>query len=300
MSIERAELSALLAQLRAAGKDPPDSLLDDIQSYGRDAVAPLLDVVTGYPGDDPEADERLYWATYHAMVLLGKLRAAEAIGPILALLDEDDDFIERYIAEGLGQIGQPAIGPLRAALFAGGADVYGVARAANALARLAEIHPEHRREIVSILIERIDADIPNDDPYALRAFLVSDLADMRAHEAKLSIDRAFDADLVDETIIDRETYQMIMDRPEGTSPNEALRPLFERPRSAFRPGSPGAALFGSLGENVSRRDPEALPIEDIALAPVATRRPQPFGRKVGRNEPCPCGSGKKYKRCCGR
>ena len=22
--------------------------------------------------------------------------------------------------------------------------------------------------------------------------------------------------------------------------------------------------------------------------------------KVGRNEPCPCGSGKKYKKCCGR
>ena len=24
-----------------------------------------------------------------------------------------------------------------------------------------------------------------------------------------------------------------------------------------------------------------------------------FGRKVGRNEPCPCGSGRKYRRCCG-
>ena len=24
------------------------------------------------------------------------------------------------------------------------------------------------------------------------------------------------------------------------------------------------------------------------------------GRKIGRNEPCPCGSGKKYKNCCGR
>ena len=23
------------------------------------------------------------------------------------------------------------------------------------------------------------------------------------------------------------------------------------------------------------------------------------GRKVGRNDPCPCGSGRKYKRCCG-
>ncbi|MGY9063023.1 MAG: SEC-C metal-binding domain-containing protein [Rhodospirillales bacterium] len=26
---------------------------------------------------------------------------------------------------------------------------------------------------------------------------------------------------------------------------------------------------------------------------------QPFGKKVGRNEPCICGSGRKYKRCCG-
>ena len=29
-------------------------------------------------------------------------------------------------------------------------------------------------------------------------------------------------------------------------------------------------------------------------APIASR-----GRRVGRNEPCPCGSGKKYKKCCG-
>jgi preprotein translocase subunit SecA len=30
---------------------------------------------------------------------------------------------------------------------------------------------------------------------------------------------------------------------------------------------------------------------------------QPFvreGRKIGRNEPCPCGSGKKYKNCHGK
>jgi uncharacterized protein YecA (UPF0149 family) len=27
------------------------------------------------------------------------------------------------------------------------------------------------------------------------------------------------------------------------------------------------------------------------------RRPTP---KIGRNDPCPCGSGKKYKKCCGK
>mgnify|MGYP002713033755 CR=1 FL=1 len=26
----------------------------------------------------------------------------------------------------------------------------------------------------------------------------------------------------------------------------------------------------------------------------------PANRKVGRNEPCPCGSGRKYKKCCGQ
>ena len=30
------------------------------------------------------------------------------------------------------------------------------------------------------------------------------------------------------------------------------------------------------------------------------RRPVRVGPKVGRNDPCPCGSGKKYKRCCGK
>lgn len=39
-----------------------------------------------------------------------------------------------------------------------------------------------------------------------------------------------------------------------------------------------------------------------ARTEIAASRGTPVrvGRKVGRNEPCPCGSGLKYKRCCGR
>jgi preprotein translocase subunit SecA len=36
-----------------------------------------------------------------------------------------------------------------------------------------------------------------------------------------------------------------------------------------------------------------------AMQPPAVRRPVRVGPKVGRNDPCPCGSGKKYKKCCG-
>ena len=38
-------------------------------------------------------------------------------------------------------------------------------------------------------------------------------------------------------------------------------------------------------------------MDGTALRPAAYRREAP---KVGRNDPCPCGSGKKYKKCCGR
>ena len=35
------------------------------------------------------------------------------------------------------------------------------------------------------------------------------------------------------------------------------------------------------------------------IKPSSNDNARPFGKKVGRNEPCPCGSGRKYKRCCG-
>jgi preprotein translocase subunit SecA len=40
-----------------------------------------------------------------------------------------------------------------------------------------------------------------------------------------------------------------------------------------------------------------------AQATATAAAPEPFvreGRKIGRNEPCPCGSGRKYKQCHGR
>ena len=40
--------------------------------------------------------------------------------------------------------------------------------------------------------------------------------------------------------------------------------------------------------------PNEIHQQTIRSAPIRQ------GRKIGRNEPCPCGSGKKYKKCCGR
>jgi len=72
--------------------------------------------------------------------------------------------------------------------------------------------------------------------------------------------------------------------------------------------------FSSLGEAAARRAqrPAAAPIPARPLGgpqvPSSAGeneepKPQPYhkeGPKVGRNDPCPCGSGKKYKKCCGK
>jgi preprotein translocase subunit SecA len=48
---------------------------------------------------------------------------------------------------------------------------------------------------------------------------------------------------------------------------------------------------------------EAAALTSDEEQPEQGEEAQPFvreGRKVGRNEPCPCGSGKKYKQCHGK
>jgi uncharacterized protein YecA (UPF0149 family) len=53
-----------------------------------------------------------------------------------------------------------------------------------------------------------------------------------------------------------------------------------------------AAGLSSLA-TADRSAPEVLPMADRFAPEVLPRR-----QEVGRNDPWPCGSGKKYKKCC--
>jgi len=55
---------------------------------------------------------------------------------------------------------------------------------------------------------------------------------------------------------------------------------------------------------IMKREQVVSPISaGLAGAGDGTLKKKPIvkkpGEKVGRNDPCPCGSGKKYKKCCG-
>jgi preprotein translocase subunit SecA len=62
----------------------------------------------------------------------------------------------------------------------------------------------------------------------------------------------------------------------------------------------GHALFEALLASIQHD--VAHSIYHVGIAKEAPKRKEavPVGKKVGRNDPCPCGSGKKYKHCCGK
>ena len=63
-----------------------------------------------------------------------------------------------------------------------------------------------------------------------------------------------------------------------------------------------SAYGGTATASPGGANPEAKPSDVVSEAADALSKARPVrtGPKVGRNDPCPCGSGKKYKQCCGR
>ena len=69
-----------------------------------------------------------------------------------------------------------------------------------------------------------------------------------------------------------------------------------QPTSAFGGTSTGTSQPPQAGQAA----PRGSDLVSEAAEAVEKAKPVRAGPKVGRNDPCPCGSGKKYKQCCGR
>jgi preprotein translocase subunit SecA len=90
-----------------------------------------------------------------------------------------------------------------------------------------------------------------------------------------------------------ELQSLLGDGELGMVPETAEPGAIGAPAQRVPPAAPGAMIGGPIATGRPR-----APVAGVAAAPGVA----PFvreGRKVGRNEPCPCGSGKKFKHCHG-
>jgi hypothetical protein len=120
--------------------------------------------------------------------------------------------------------------------------------------------------------------------------LVSVAADLHATELAPLLRRAYDEELVDLDFASLEEIEEDL-----REPREAV---LERARSKCR------GLIEDTVEEMSEWDAfeELAPFtcpDDLDWLVPSLQPVRREGPKVGRNDPCPCGSGKKFKRCCG-
>jgi|LULX01.1.fsa_nt_gb hypothetical protein len=219
-------------------------------------------------------DEALYWADseslevwapMHAWRTLGQLQSVEAIEPLLEQLyridDDDDDWIGEEFPEVFSMIGPQAISSLSSYLAAG----YGLFAkicVAKSIEKIGNQYPESKEQCVEILTKQLEKYHQNDQ--TLNGFLISYLVDLQAVDSIGVIRKAFQHECVDYSIQgDIEDAEIILGiRESRSTPPLNFKWMFDNDRQA---------------SNTSFIRTEA---------------------KVGRNDPCPCGSGKKYKKCC--
>lgn len=88
--------------------------------------------------------------------------------------------------------------------------------------------------------------------------------------------------------------QFLHNLPQNTVHQEA---------SAFSQGTTTGTASGSTTTQVtrgSRGGPNPADMVSEAATELSKAKPVRTGPKVGRNDPCPCASGKKFKQCCGK
>jgi hypothetical protein len=282
------DIDPLLDELKRAGKTPPRALLTRIKDQGDAAVPALIRLAT----DDAlltSADSKAAWAPIHAVKLLGEIASPKAVEPLLSLLSLDDDDTGETVPQALGRIGQSALPQLRNLIFDRSQPESPRSRAVVALEQCARHHPETRAQVLEAFTSHLDwPDNPTDDELAVNGFIIISLMELDAREAVPAIWRALSTDRVDELLVTPEHVEQTFGPREGSAgapppppPSLGRAPEWRAPSDA-------------LAEDGTPRSFGVRPLFD-GQSPMLSR----LLRKVGRNDPCPCGSGKKYKKCCG-
>ncbi|MBQ6627013.1 MAG: preprotein translocase subunit SecA [Ruminococcus sp.] len=119
-------------------------------------------------------------------------------------------------------------------------------------------------------------------------------------------------DMFDEMIesIKQDTAKLMLVAPKRVLEIQRRQAEIERRRKEMEEKAAAAhqVILGN-GENEEKpnavtlalkREQVAKPVDTAGDGTLSTNRTVKKGKKVGRNDPCPCGSGKKYKKCCGR
>ena len=276
----------ILAALSSDGPESPREALESADGHRSALVEPLLraiDFGLAHPSDASAEESTLFCS---ALYLLAKWREPRAYPYVIRWLslpgeapfDVAGDVVTQDGGRILAAVCDGHLEPIQALAVDRSANAYGRSAGVNALALLAAWAEVPRESVITSLLWLVREGLER-EPSQVWNSLAADSADIEALPLFPELRRAYDDGLID---------------PQYMDPSE-----LDRVEAADR---------GRLLEETRERHP---PIDDVVAAtawwgrvddaapytvPAGPYRASP---KVGRNDPCPCGSGKKFKKCCG-
>ena len=282
---------------------PHETVVADLENLLKDSVNRYH-----YFLDKADEDDSLYFPI-HALLLLAELKSDSSLPVILDVLSYDSDFIDfwfdGFVTEDLWLIyfkfAENNLHALKNFLFTPGIDTYVKSAVSGAFLQLF-LYEKITKDELTLLYQTIfegflEADIDgNVIDSDMLAFMVCETRDAGLKELLPTLKKLYDKGYISEGICG--TYKDVANDI-GTRPNrkekKTMQTIFQYYDELVETWFKHEERTKLLRKNpvVSNNDKSFIP------PPPSTVQPFPLvSNKVGRNDPCPCGSGKKYKKCC--
>jgi hypothetical protein len=268
---------------------PYESLISDLRNVLRDSIC-RYEYFKKNCEEDRYDEEKLSFAL-HAFYLLGELQAQESLPAILETFSQGEDFLEFWYGDHLtGNLWEPLyyisdqqLGALKDFVLSPNIWTYARGEVSCCVGQIGLHQPDKREEVIewfsnvfshlsaaSLKDEIIDSDFIG--------LAICDALELRSPELLPEIKRLFDLEYVSKIICGNyNEVEQDMFKPEETYFKRELLNMFDRYKQII------TTWYGYTSEDN---------ISDSAKEPIRVEV------KIGRNDPCPCGSGKKYKKCC--
>ncbi len=277
--------------------------LENIREYlslDRDRLIEDLDMVLKYDYTEfmyrPEEDDTE--AGFHAYNLLGELEAEEALPTVLEMMCMDDEYLDRTFGDYLTQDGWMSLikmsknrpGDLENYLKLPGGNTYFRSVAIDTLTQMFIHYPDKQNEVKNIYKRLLQFFIKSEIEdnvidSVLNGFFISDLIDLRLKEFLPQIKELYDSKKVSRSICGdfKDAERDINNIQPYPYAKREIKSIYELYEFYYRPDDDDFTFDSSKT------------IESLNKLRHLTPRTT---AKIGRNDPCPCGSGKKFKKCC--
>lgn len=320
-SIQHPELYALFEY----GLDIPESVLNPILALPRESLHADLEALIRYAIDidiEPLEETEDTWFFFHTLMLLGELRAEESLPLVLEVLRLPDEVLGFWFGDMILEefwaillwCGRNRIPELvEFSKDQAVPDDFMRGLTVEVLEQIAFHFPERRDEIVKTLGDMLayfnDLETFIEQDINPATSVTNALADLEAKEYLPAVEALYEKDRIDEFV--RGDWKLYL--AEFGDVYDSKRPLWETYREWL--DTEGKEWLSMIEKNKryeleaeKRRLEEGLnnwKLEQERLerkhqnTSLQKNLPARNSPKIGRNEPCPCGSGKKYKKCCG-